>query len=301
MSVTNNLLEEFKAKLHKQESPLAPMLYVYGNAGMGKSSLAATFPSPFFLMTEQAFPNNDRIEGRAIYAKTYDELMDGLRSIYTILQEARASENKSDFPIIKTLVLDNMSGIDQLIRNDIMATKGKKVELFAFGQGYELLKDYWVKEQGGLFKAIKAINEEFGIAVILIDHAIISGIALPGRDPFNRYCPATSPKITNHLMKLMDEIFFIDSIYNEQVEDLGFGKKHLKVSTSSAGLSIRSGNGQAQYTSKSRYGLPTSILYRQNEGFKILEPYLPAWYKDATQTPPEAQEATLEAQDSVSR
>ena len=104
MSVTNNLLEEFKAKLHKQESPLAPMLYVYGNAGMGKSSLAATFPSPFFfLMTEEAFPNNDRIEGRAIYAKTYDELMDGLRSIYTILNEARTSENKKRFPYRKRL------------------------------------------------------------------------------------------------------------------------------------------------------------------------------------------------------
>ena len=75
-------------------------------------------------------------------------------------------------------------------------------------------------------------------------------------------------------MKLMDEIFFIDSIYNEQVEDLGFGKKHLKVSTSSAGVSIRSGNGQAQYTSKSRYGLPTSILYRQNEGFKNIRTIL---------------------------
>lgn len=276
-----NLLKEFRAKLYTQTAPIAPMLYVYGNAGMGKSSLAASFPSPFFLMTERAFPNNTRLNGRAIFVESYKELLDGLRLIYSLLKEQADDidpEETKAFPVIKTLVLDNMSGIDQLIRNDILATKGKNIEEFGFGQGYELLKDYWVKEQGGLFKAIKAINEEFGIAIMLIDHCVISSIALPNKDVFNKYLPSASPKITNHLMKLMDEIMFIDSIYNQQVEELGFGKKHVKVSTSSTGLLIRSGNGQAEYNSKSRYGLPTSILYKQNEGFKALEPYLPKWY-----------------------
>ena len=280
----SNLLEELRAKLYKQEKPAAPMLYVYGNAGMGKSSLAATFPSPFFLMTEQAFPNDSRLDGRSIYIKSYTELVESLRLIYGVLK----ADDNSELAI-KTLVLDNISGIEQLIRTDILATTGKKVEDFGFGQGYELLKDYWAKDKGGIFKAIKSINEDFGVAIILIDHCNISSVTLPGRDPFNRYAPAATGKITNYLTKLMDEVMFIDVIYNEQIDDAGFGKKNVKVSTSNQGLLIRSGNGQAEYISKSRYGLPTRIIYRENEGFKALEEYLPKWHNDAT---PETSEQT---------
>lgn len=287
----SSLIEQFKSKLYHQEGALAPTLYVYGNVGMGKSSLAASFPEPFFLMTERAFPNDTRLDGNSIYIKQYKELIDNLRLIYGVLQEGSVN--------IKTLVLDNVSGIELLIRNDILATTGKTVEGFGFGQGYELLKDYWSREKDGLYNILKVINEQFNVAIVLIDHCTITSTVLPNKDPFNRYAPAALTKVTNYLTKLVDEVMFIDVIYNEVTNETAFGKKNTKVSTSQNGLLIRSGNGQAEYVSKTRYALPLRNVYKPGEGFKILEPYLPAWHKDAVETPPEAQEAPVEAQDNV--
>lgn len=266
----NNILEKFKQKLYKQEKPIAPMLYIYGNAGMGKSSLAADFPDPFFIMTEQAFPNDNKIDGRSIYVKTYNDLIDSLRTIYAVLKDGSFS--------IKTLVLDNLSGIEHLISSDIYRTTNKKISDYAYGSGYDLLKDYWTNDEKGLYKAIKAINEDFGVAIILIDHCNIELVSLPNQNAFNKYVPSIYRKVRDYLAKSVDEIMFIDVIYQERTEEGAFGKKELKVCTSEQGFLIRSGNGQAEYLSKSRYGLPSKILYKKDAGFTSLATLLPNWY-----------------------
>lgn len=280
-----NSLEQFKKNLYIQKNTHAPIFYIYGNPGMGKSSLAASFPDPFFLMTEVAFPSDDRLQGRSIHIDTYEKLMDNLRLIYRVLKDNNFT--------IKTLVIDNISGIEHLISNDYFMKEQKRLDELPFAGGHKIVKQRWC-EPKGIYDAIKCINEDFGVAIILIDHCSIASTSLPNKDTFNRYVPATYPIVYTNLIKLIDEVMFIDVIYQDRIEEGNFGKKNLKVTASSKGLLIRSGNGQPEYVSKSRYGLPTQIIYREGEGFTCLKDLLPKWYEDTGKEIQEISNSSIE-------
>ena len=157
--------------------PRAPIITIVGEAGTGKSSLAAAFPKPVFIRAEdgvgritkkvkppQAFPP----------VKTGDQLFDQLMAL---------AKEEHDF---LTAVVDSVSRLDEIFTRDILEKDGRAktlaTALGGYGAGYQAL----TAMHNRVLKAAHVLNDK-GMAVIFIAHADLETMRLPDQDDFQRY------------------------------------------------------------------------------------------------------------------
>lgn len=153
---------------------LAPRLCVYGRPGTGKSYLAASFPNPLFLLTEE--PGNEGplhdIKVTPV-AKNFTEFNSNIDELISLFAES--VKNKEELPF-QTIVVDTISRLDHLIINHIMNKEparrdGSRVESF----------NQCVGGYNGPYFAAQALHEEIktkldrlqkiGVTVIYLAHA----------------------------------------------------------------------------------------------------------------------------------
>ena len=98
------------ANVHESTASLPPRILVHGQEGVGKTSLAAKFPKPVFLQTEDGTPAGLKVS-------TF-----GLLGCYTDVRDALAAlgNEPHDF---QTIVLDSVDKLEALIWADICDTK----------------------------------------------------------------------------------------------------------------------------------------------------------------------------------
>ena len=92
------------------------LVTILGDAGLGKSSLASTFPNPIFIRAEdglQAIPLDIRPDAFPVVTKT-DDLWDQLRSLIT--------ENHD----YKTIVIDSVTALERSFIEHIVESDPKK-------------------------------------------------------------------------------------------------------------------------------------------------------------------------------
>ena len=107
---------------------------ITGDAGLGKTSLASTFPSPIFIRAEdglQAVPSESRPDAFPLLSNT-DQLWEQLTALI-----------KEDHKY-KTLVVDSVTQLDTLFTNYIVDTDLKKPKSIAqalggYGAGFQAL------------------------------------------------------------------------------------------------------------------------------------------------------------------
>ena len=89
---------------------------IFSDAGMGKTSLAATFPNPIFIRSEdgmQAIPEEKRPDAFPLI-ETVDDLWNQL---YALLQE------EHDY---KTVVIDSVTNLERIFIQNVMDNDDSK-------------------------------------------------------------------------------------------------------------------------------------------------------------------------------
>src|SRR5207253_2754839 len=105
---------------------------IYGPEGIGKSTLAAQFPSPVFLDTEGGTHHLD--VARLAAPKTWDDVTAAVQSL--------AGEPHE----FKTLVIDTADWLEKILAEDICRRANKAgIEDFGYGKGYVLLAEEFAK------------------------------------------------------------------------------------------------------------------------------------------------------------
>ena len=97
---------------------------IYGPEGVGKSTLAANFPTPLFIDTEGSTGNLDvnRFEDKPT---SWSMLLNYIEFV------------KNNPQVCETLVIDTMDWAERLCVEDVLSTHGKKgIEDFGYGNGY---------------------------------------------------------------------------------------------------------------------------------------------------------------------
>lgn len=166
-------------------APRAPIITIAGDAGTGKSTLAATFPNPVFIRAEDGV---NRISGKAgepdcfPVLKTGEEIYDQLKAL---LQEPH------DYG---TLVIDSVSKLDELFIADILAkdprAKGVNQALGGYGNGPAAVAAMHSRVR----KAAGLLAEKRDIAVVFLAHADLENVKLPDTDDYMRYSLKMMPK-----------------------------------------------------------------------------------------------------------
>lgn len=238
-----------------------PQVTIFGDAGMGKTSLAATFPRPLFIRAEDGMMSVADLDVTAL------PLLTTGNDIWKQLQAVLMEEH--DF---QTLVIDSVSALDRMFTEDMIEedyqtrrerdSTAKRATINAlyggYGQGWQELaaRHQRVKRACDLISAKKGMN------IVFLSHADVSQIDLPDQNPYMRYDLRLAKKSAPVYTDGVDVVGFIR--LQTMVE--GGNEKNGKAPPK-AGKAKSYGNRQlivhatAANVSKNRYGITDPLQF----------------------------------------
>ena len=148
-----------------------------GDAGLGKSSLAATFPNPIFVRAEDGvarIPKAFRPSALPVI-RTEEQLWEQLKALV---------HEEHDY---KTAVIDTVSALDRMFVQSILKQDGKAKSinqaLGGYGAGFSALaaRHQQVRNAAEMMRIKRRMN------VIFLAHTEIGMMRLPDMEDFSRY------------------------------------------------------------------------------------------------------------------
>jgi len=173
----------------KGREPKPPRLVIYGQEGIGKSSLAASSPKPIFIQTE---------DGLGEIACEKFPLAHSVNDVLQALGELLTTEHA-----YQTVVIDTLDWLERLIHSQVCQDFGpvkydsiEKVD-GGYQRGYVHALTHWRK----VIEALDKLRHAKGMACILVAHAKFEKYELPGESPVDRY----SPRLHKHAAAFLSE------------------------------------------------------------------------------------------------
>lgn len=168
--------------------PRNPIMTVAGDAGLGKTTLAASFPAPLFIRAEDGMNSLLHLEAvpDALPALQHgDEIWDQLRAV--LMEEHN----------YQTLVIDSVSALDRMFIEDMVAEdlaerrRGSRnatptpfAQLYGgYGAAYKTL----ASKHERVRRAAEAINCKRGMTILFLSHVDTEVVDLPDQPPYTRF------------------------------------------------------------------------------------------------------------------
>lgn len=231
---------------------------ICGDSGMGKTSLACTFPRPIVIRAEdglQSIPVAERPDAFPVITSE-DELWAQLNALISEPHE------------YQTVVIDSVTALERLFVAAVMASDPKKPRsinqaLGGYGAGMSAVAAMHQRVR----KAAGILNEKRGMHVVFVAHAETENIELPDSDPYTRYSLRLSKKSTAPYVDDCDVVGFLKL----QTYMTGDGERKKAISDGSRVLVTYA---TASNVSKNRYGITDDIPFIK--GSNPLAPFVPA-------------------------
>ncbi len=238
------------------------MILIYGEAGVGKTTAAASFPNPVFILTEEAkggFRLPAVNNGRPI--SSLNQLDDWLRKLML------------DDHNFETLVIDSITGLDPILCGDVARENGwfsqdgsPSIAAADHGKGYMKMDDEWVST----LKRLKGLCVHRKMNVILIGHAEVKSVSPPGGESYDEYRLAVHKRVKKFIEAVPDSVVFLRK--KIVVRDAGNGNRKI-----ASGGRMREAcfDGEAAYFAKKLPGMPDQMFVQEGEFFQKVKDFLP--------------------------
>ena len=219
-----------------------PRIMVYGQEGVGKSTLGASAPDPIFIQTEDGLGEIDTCKF---------PLAGSLSDVLAELTALRDEEHN-----FRTVVVDSLDWLERLIFDEVCKEFGvRSIEKAdgGFGKGYVDALVHWRK----VLALLDDLRNKRGMMIILLAHAKVERFEDPENTAYDRY----APRLHKHAASLISE--WVDAVL--------FATKRLRISKDGDSRSIASPigadggtrvlrtNGSPACLAKNRFGLPNEI------------------------------------------
>lgn len=215
---------------------------ITGDSGMGKTSVAATFPKPIFIRAEdglQAIPSESRPDAFPVLQKQ-DELWEQLSALM---------KEKHDY---RTLVVDSVTALERLFIQAVIDSDPKNPRsinqaLGGYGAGLAAVGTMHQRVR----KAAGILNSR-GMHIVFIAHADTETIELPDSDPYTRYSLRLGKKSVASYVDDVDLVGFL------KLETITMGDGDRKKAVSD-GTRLLVTYATAANVSKNRYGISEDL------------------------------------------
>lgn len=190
----------------------SPRIVLLGPEKVGKSSFAGGSENPIFIPIKGEEGVDDLDVAKFPVAKTYDDVMDSFRVLYS---------EDHDY---KTVVIDSASTLEPLVWEQTMkATGAESIERVngGFGKGYVEALKYWRDIMDGL----DALRDERGMTSIIIGHVKVKPFNDPLADPYDTYIFDVQDKAQSAIFRWADSILFCNRKTVVKTSETGFNKK----------------------------------------------------------------------------
>ena len=197
----------------KGKTPKPPIILLYGQEGVGKSTFAAKAQKPIFIPTEDGLNEIDC--EKFPVSKTYKEFKEKL---FAIRDEAH------DY---QTLAIDSISAAERMLFRYICERYGVTNILDAaggYGKGYKEYSEEWLN----IFDVLADIRNTRNMSVILIGHCDIVRVFSPRIGQYDQFQPRLYKKAMDILVESTDGVFFATRKVRKKEEDAGFKKKDVR-------------------------------------------------------------------------
>lgn len=213
---------------------------IYGPEGIGKSSLAAQFPNPLFIDTEDS--TTDMNVNRLKKPSSWSELM---QMLDWVMQTKPCS----------TIIIDTADWAQSLAEKAVCDEKGvTTIEDIGYGKGYVYMRDKF----GNMLDKLSDIKE-FGINVVLTAHSQIKKFEDPAEmGAYDRYelklAEKSNASIAGVVKEWADMVLFCNyQVISVKANDLGNKFK------AQGGRRVMHTTHHPAWDAKNRYGLPDEL------------------------------------------
>jgi len=212
---------------------------IYGIESIGKSSMAATAPSPIFIAAEEGL---SEIEAQAFpEPKTMDEVYEALAFLATAKHE------------YKTLVVDTLDWMEPLLTDRLCKRNGwDTIESPGYGKGHAALPDEWRI----FLSRLDDLRRTKEMEIILLAHCAIKPFGNPTGHDYSRYELNLHKNAAPLIRQWADCVLFL--AYDDRAVAVGEGKRS-KVKGVSSGNRVIHTEHTAAFDAKNRYGLPPEL------------------------------------------
>lgn len=232
----------------------AVLVTICGDSGLGKTTLAASFPKPIVIRAEdglQAIPTDQRPDAFPVLHDVpvlWDQMM-------ALLKE------EHDY---QTLIIDSATALERMfiqyiIENDVRqdGTKPKSINqaLGGYGAGLSALATMHQRVR----KAAGLLNERKGMHVVFTAHADTETIELPDQDPYTRYSLRLNRRSVAPYVDDVDVVGFL------KLETFVSGKDGERKKAISDGTRALVTYATAANVSKNRYGITEDLIVKRGE------------------------------------
>jgi hypothetical protein len=172
---------------------------LFGEGGMGKTTLAAMFPKPVFIRTEDGTASLMGNENVSLFplATSSNDVLDAIEALAT---------DKHEF---KTLVIDSITQLATMIESEIVAADPKAKSINQAGGGYGAGYGTASEKHRQIREWAGSLAYEIGMNIVFIGHADVETLTLPDMDPYNRYVLKLHKKCQSHYTDNVDLVGLI--------------------------------------------------------------------------------------------
>jgi len=247
-------MSDLMASIAKPEDR-AVMVTICGDSGMGKTSLAASFPKPIFIRAEdglQAIPASDRPDAFPVLggAKAQDAVDQLWAQMIALLQSDHEYE---------TVVIDSVTALERLFVSAVLESdpKAKSINqaLGGYGAGLSAVASMHQRVR----KAAGLLNTRKGMHVVFVAHADVETMRLPDSDDYMRYSLRLPSK---SLPPYVDDVDVVGFVRLETFTKGSDGDRKKAISTGDRQLIV---HATASNVSKNRYGITEPLELPQGK------------------------------------